>query len=87
MISDETLLSYSDWETPFTVQTYAYDKKLGAVIIQNNKPITFLSRILIKPKRNYTTTEKEILTIVKCLKKSQGIIFGYEINLFSYHKI
>ena len=46
----------------------------------------FFSRIFIKPQRNYTTTEKELLAIVECLKKFRGIIFGYEINLFSYHK-
>ena len=41
--------------------------------------------ILIKPQRNYTTTEKELLAIVECLKKFRGIIFGYEINLLSDH--
>ena len=39
-----------------------------------------------KPQRNYTTTEKELLAIVECLKKSLGIILGYEINVFLDHK-
>ena len=86
MVSDETLLSYPYWKIPFTVHTDACDKHLGAVIIQNNKRISFFYRKLSKPQRNYTTTKKELLTIVEFLKKSCGIIFGYEINIFSDHK-
>ena len=28
---------------------------------------------------------KELIAIVECLKQFQGILFGYEINVFSYH--
>ena len=58
MVSTETLLSYPDWKLPFTVNTDASDKYLGAVIIQNNKPIAFFSMKLSNPQRNHTTTEK-----------------------------
>ena len=85
MVSVETLLSYPDWKLPFTVHTDAYDKQLGAVISQNNKPIAFLSSKLSKLQRNYTTTEKELVAILDCLKQFHGIIFCYEINLFSDH--
>ena len=61
-------------------------KKLGDFISQNSKPITFFSSKLSKPQLNYTTTEKELLAIVECPKKFRGIIFGYEINVFSDHK-
>ena len=43
MVSAETLLSYPDWTLTFTVHTNEYDKQLGAVISQNNKPIAFFS--------------------------------------------
>ena len=85
MVSAETLVDYPYCIIPFTVHTDASDKQLGSVIIQNNKPIAFLSRELRKPQRNYTTTEREILAIVECLKQFRGILFGYEINLFSYY--
>ena len=64
MVSAETLLSYPDWKLSITVHTYTSDKQLGAVINQNNKPIDLCSSKLIKPHRNYTTTEKELLAIV-----------------------
>ena len=50
------------------------------------KPIDFFSRILTKPQRNFTMTEKEPLAIVECLKQFQGILFGYELKLFSDQK-
>ena len=64
MVSTETLIIYPGWELTFTVHTYTSDKQLGSVISQNNKPISFFSRILSNPQRNYTTTEKELLAIV-----------------------
>ena len=86
MVSAETLLSHTYWKLPFTVHTDASDKQLGTIICHKNKHIAFLSIILSKPQRNYTTTKKELLMIVECLKQFQGILFGYEINVFSDHK-
>ena len=86
MVSVEALLCYPYWELPFTVHTDAYDKQLGSVISQNNKPIAFFSRKLSNPQHNYTRTEKKLLVIVECLKQFRGIISGYEINVFSDHK-
>ena len=86
MVSADTLLNYPDWTIPFTIHTDASDKQLGAVISQNGKPIAFFSRRLSKAQRNYTTTEKELLSIVECLKQFRGILFGYEIDVFSDHK-
>jgi hypothetical protein len=86
MVSRETLLNYPDWSKPFDIHTDASDKQLGAVISQNGKPIAFFSRRLSKAQRNYTTTEKELLSIVECLKQFRGILFGYKLNVFSDHK-
>ena len=86
MVSTETLLIYPYCKLLFTVRTDASVKQLGAVISHNNKPISFFYIRLSKPQRKYTTTEKEFLTIVECLKQFRGIISGYEINVFSDHK-
>ena len=81
-VSDETLLRYPDLTTTFMVHTDDSDKKVGAIISHNNKPIENLSIILINTQYNYTTTDKELLAIVECLKQFCGILFGYEINVF-----
>ena len=69
MVSVETLLSYPYWKLPFTFNTDASDKQLGAVISHNNKTIALFLRRFDKPQCNYTMTEKEILAIVGFLKK------------------
>ena len=77
---------YPYWKLSLTAHTYDSDKKLGTIISQNSKTIDVFYKILFKPPCNYTTTEKELLIIVECLKKSQGIIFDYKINVLSDHK-
>ena len=86
MVSAETLLSDPDWNITLTVHTDASDKQLGVVISQNNKPVEFFSIRLSNPQRKYNTTDKERLEIFECLKQFPGILFGYEINVFSDHK-
>ena len=86
MISQEVFLTYPDWTLPFCVHTDASDKQLGTAISQNNKPIAFFSQRLSKPQRYYTTTEKELLSIVECLKQFCNILFGYEIHVYSKNK-
>ena len=85
MVSAKTLLTCPYWKIPFIVPTDANDKQLGAVISQNKKPIAFFSRQLTNSQLDYTTTKKELIAIVQFLKKICGILFGYEINVFSCH--
>ena len=83
MFSAETSLSYPDWTITFMIHNDASNKQLVDIIIQNNKLFAFFSRRLIKPQHNYTTIEKELLSIVECLNQFHGIIFGYGINVFA----
>ena len=86
MVCQETLLNYPDWGKPFDIHTDASDYQLGAVISQEKKPIAFFSRKLNTTQKNYTTTEKELLSIVECVKEFRNILFGYPIRVFSDHK-
>jgi len=74
MVSKETLLTYPDWSILFTVHTDASNYQLGALISQNDKPIAFFSRELNSAQKNYTTTEKELLSIVECVKQYRNIV-------------
>ena len=69
-LSRETLFVYPNFGNPFIVYMDASKVQLGAVISQNNKPIAFYSRKLNPAQEvDYTTTERELLSIVEALKE------------------
>jgi RNase H-like domain found in reverse transcriptase/Integrase zinc binding domain len=68
------------------VHTDASHYQLGAVISQEGKPIAFYSRKLNPAQTRYTTTERELLSIVKTLKEYRNILLGQQIEVFTDHK-
>jgi hypothetical protein len=62
-------LSYPDFNKPFHIHTDASHYQLGAVISQDNYPIAFYSHKLQLAQIRYTTTERELLLIIKTLKE------------------
>ena len=60
--------------------------QLGAIIMQENKPIAFYSWKLNPAQTRYTTTERELLSIVETLKEFRNILFGQEIMIFTDHQ-
>ena len=54
------------------------DYQIGAVIAQEGKHIEFFSNKLNKTQRNYTTSKKELLSIVETLKEFYTILLGYK---------
>ena len=86
IVRHETLLSYPDFNLPFEIHTDASHTQLGAVISQNNKLIAFYSRKLQPAQRQYTTTECELLSIVKTLKEFKNILLGQQIVVYTNHK-
>ena len=68
IISKEALVSFPDFSKPFEIHIDASHTQLGAVVSQGNKPIGFYSRKLNSAQTRYTTTERELLSIVEALK-------------------
>jgi hypothetical protein len=86
VIRRETLLAYPDFNAPFHIHTDASKTQIGAVISQKGKPIAFYSRKMNDAQRNYTTTEKELLSIVATLKEFRNILLGQTITVHTDHK-
>ena len=86
IISKQTLLSFPDFSKPFVIHTDASHTQLGAVISQDNNPIAFYSRKLNPAQTRYTTTERELLSIVETLKEFRSILLGQEIEVFTDHQ-
>ena len=86
IIGREVLLAYPDFNAPFDIHTDASKTQLGAVISQSGKPIAFFSRKLNDAQLNYTTTEKELLSIVETLKEFRNILLGHQLTVYTDHK-
>ena len=86
VIGHEVLLSYPDFNAPFEIHTDASKLQLGAVISQKGKPIAFYSRKMNSAQHNYTTTYKELLSIVETLKEFRNILLGHQITVYTDHK-
>jgi hypothetical protein len=69
IISRETLLTYPNFHLPFEIHTDASHTQFGLVILQQKRPIAFYSRKLNPAQMRYTTTERELLSIVETLKE------------------
>ena len=86
IIARETLLAYPNFSKPFEIHTDASHTQLGGVISQDGKPIAFYSRKLLPAQTRYTTTERELLSIVETLKEFRNILLGHEITVYTDHK-
>jgi len=86
LVARDVMLAYPDFSAPFVIYTDASDRQLGGVITQKNRPLAFYSRKLNSAQRNYTTTERELLSIVETLKEFRSILLGQEIIVYTDHK-
>ncbi len=65
---------------PFEIYMDTSSTQLGALIIQDNKPIAFFSRKLSKTQQKYSVTQIELLAIVETLKEFKGMLWGQDIK-------
>jgi hypothetical protein len=85
-IARQVLLKYPDFTKPFDIFTDASDYQLGAVISQDGWPVAFYSRKLNSAQRNYTTMEKELLSVIETSQHYRHILLGSTCRFFCDHK-
>jgi RNase H-like domain found in reverse transcriptase len=86
VIETELLLAYPDFDKPSHIYTDDSDHQLGAVIMQDEKPLTFYSRKLNTAQRRCTTTERELLSTIETCKEYKNILLDYPIIVYTDHK-
>jgi RNase H-like domain found in reverse transcriptase/Reverse transcriptase (RNA-dependent DNA polymerase) len=86
IMSRETLLAYPDFSKDIHTYTDSSDYQLGAVIMQDDRPLAFYSRKLNSAQKRYTTGEQELLSIVETLKEFKNMLLGQKLIVHTDHK-
>ncbi|KAH8355508.1 hypothetical protein KR093_007570, partial [Drosophila rubida] len=86
LITSDPILIYPNFEKPLSLLTDASNIAIGAVLSQEHKPICYASRTLNEHELNYSTIEKELLTIVCATKYFRSYLFGRKFQILSDHK-
>ena len=80
------VLAYFDKTKKHTIQCDASKKGLGAVLLQEPKPVMYVTRALTETEQRYSNTERELLAIVFALKRLNHYTFGRTITVQSDHQ-
>ena len=80
-LTSAPILALPDWSKPFIVDTDASDTGIGAVLSQCHEDgkehvISYASRLLTKPERNYCVTRKELLAVITFLHHFRQYLIG-----------
>ena len=83
----DNVLALPDFSLPFILETDASDNCIRAALMQKidgkELPIAFFSRTMNAAEKNYATSQKELLSIVKAVEHFRQFLYGKE---FSYYQ-
>ena len=86
LLTEAPVLSYFDPGKMLVIHTDASSKGLGAVLLQDEKPIAYASRTLTETESRYATIGKEMLAAIFALEKWHQYTYGRRIILYSDHQ-
>jgi hypothetical protein len=77
-INTAPILSLSNIQYPFEIETDANGYAMGAVLMQYHKPICYHSENFNQAIVNYPTYDKELYALVQSVKKWRHFLLGKE---------
>ena len=85
-IANAVKLIHYDPNKPAVIETDASLKGLGAVLIQDGRPVRFLSKALTPSEANYSNIERELLAVLFACEKLHIYTFGRKVTVNTDHK-
>lgn len=84
-LTNAPVLRFPDPNKHYEVISDASLAGTGAVLMQEGHPAAYTSSKFTPPERNYTTTEQELLGVIKALKQWRCYLEGPQITLVTDH--
>ncbi len=85
-LQSEKFLVIFDPFLPTQIATDAGRTSLGAVLLQNGRPVSYAARSLTKAEQNYWIIEKELLAAVFALRRFHYYTLGRRIEILTDHQ-
>ena len=79
------MLAYYDPLKPVTLEVDASSVALGAVLLQEGRPVAFASKALSDTETRYANIAREMLAVVFGCEKSRTYLFGRTFDIISDH--
>ncbi|XP_054289748.1 uncharacterized protein K02A2.6-like [Macrosteles quadrilineatus] len=87
MVTNSPTLQYYNKDSPVTLQCDASQFGLGASLLQNGKPVSYISRTLNPTECHYAQIEKECLAVLFAFERFEQYLFGKcDITVETDHK-
>ena len=80
------VLAYFDTRSEHTIQCDASKQGLGAVLLQEGKPVMYISRTLTETEQRYSNIEHELLAVVFALERLNHYTAGYRVKVETDHE-
>lgn len=85
-MSTTPLLALPDFNKPFTLETDACYTGVGAVLMQEGKPLAYLSKVLAERHLGLSTYEKELMAIIMVVQKWRFYLLGNKFIIKTDHE-
>ena len=85
-IVSNTTLRYFNPSLSVTIQVDASQVGLGAALLQDNKPISFTSKVLTNAECRYANIKREMLAVVFGVERFCNYVYGWSFMIKSDHK-
>ncbi|GKF26060.1 reverse transcriptase domain-containing protein, partial [Tanacetum coccineum] len=88
-LTEASILVALDWDLPFEIMCDASDYAVGAVLRQRKtkhfQPIHYASKTMTEAQAHYTTTEKELLSVVYAFEKFRPYLVMSKTIVYTDH--
>lgn len=85
-MSSTPVLAMPDFTKPFVLETDACQTGVGAVLMQDGKPIAFLSKVLDSRHMSLSTYEKVLMTVIMAVQRWRYYLLGHKFIIKTDHE-